>query len=265
VQVDRRAVESRNSRCSILGFSTFVGTVREAAELVAARADSGNGGYACLGNVHVLVTARQNDTVAEALHRAWIVFPDGAPIAWLQRLLGAGRAERVGGPDLMPLVFDLGRAAGLRHFLLGSTPDVLDHLRRRLLARFPGVEIVGALSPPFGPFDESDQRELIRAVRASRPDVVWCALGAPKQELWMRESADHLSPAVLVGVGAAFDFHAGARPRAPRWMQRSGMEWLFRLASEPRRLAGRYARTNTRFLLLAAQSLIRDRRDRLKS
>jgi N-acetylglucosaminyldiphosphoundecaprenol N-acetyl-beta-D-mannosaminyltransferase len=141
-------------------------------------------------------------------------------------------------------------AGGLRHFLFGSTPEVLERLRERF-----GDAIVGAVSPPFG----NVGADAVEEIRATRPDVIWCALGAPKQELWMATHADALAPALLLGVGAAFDFVAGTKPRAPRWMQRTSLEWAHRLATEPRRLAGRYARTNTEFALRICLELTRRR------
>ena len=158
----------------------------------------------------------------------------------------------------MPAVLDRGREVGLRHVLLGSTQQTLDALEERLRTRFPGVEIARAVAPPFtdpsvwtaGVLDE---------IAACEPHVVWLALGAPRQELWMRSYADALSPAVVLGVGAAFDFHAGTVRRAPGWMRRSGLEWLHRLGSEPGRLAGRYITTNSAFVVGAARALARQR------
>ncbi|HWQ23643.1 MAG TPA: WecB/TagA/CpsF family glycosyltransferase, partial [Gaiellaceae bacterium] len=211
----------------VLGVDVAVGTVESAAHAVIARALSGEGGHAVLCNVHVLMTARKHRELLAALHRAWAVFPDGAPVAWMQRRLGCPEAERVGGPDLMPAVLDRGRERGLRHAFVGSTQDVLDRLVATMEGRYPGVEIVLALAPAPG---AEDDPATLAAVRAASPHVVWVALGAPKQELWMARTAAALTPALLVGVGAAFDFHAGTKARAPGWMQQAGLEWLHRLA-----------------------------------
>jgi N-acetylglucosaminyldiphosphoundecaprenol N-acetyl-beta-D-mannosaminyltransferase len=185
-----------------------------------------------------------------------MVFPDGAPVAWLQRRFGVD-GQRIPGPDLMPRVLGLGVPAGLRHFLLGSTQQVLDVLKEHVLAAYPGIRIVGALSPPFEVSSEHGWGQAIDTIRSTRPHAVWCALGAPKQELWMHRYANELSPALVLGVGAAFDFVAGTKPRAPLWMQRSSLEWLHRLASEPRRLSGRYLRTNSEFVLRAGFELLK--------
>lgn len=238
----------------VLGVEVAVGTVASAADAVIERALSGQGGYAVLCNVHVLMTARRQPEVMRAVERAWTVFPDGAPVAWFQRRVGMHGAERIGGPDLMPAVFDRGRAQGLRHALFGSTATVVEALAMRLQARFPGVNIVMTHAPARG---EEDDDSLLDRVATTKPHVVWCALGAPKQELWMARRSATLAPALVLGVGAAFDFHAGTKERAPAWMQWSGLEWLHRLGSEPRRLVVRYITTNATFVGAAAAQLTR--------
>jgi N-acetylglucosaminyldiphosphoundecaprenol N-acetyl-beta-D-mannosaminyltransferase len=235
-----------SSGLDLLARDCFSGELGDAAEAVVTRALSGEGGYACLANVHVAVTTERDDRVRNALASSWRVFPDGTPIAWLRRRGGATCARRIPGPDLFAGTLDAGRAVGLRHYLFGSTPSVLAALERRMGERFPGVEIAGTLAPPPG---EERSPACLEAVHAAEPHVVWVALGAPKQELWMADHAAALAPALLVGVGAAFDFHAGVKARAPRWMQNAGLEWLHRLATEPRRLGWRYLSTNTLFAL----------------
>ena len=248
------AAEAQLERVTALGVPLVATDPGTAADAIVARARSGAGGYACFCNVHVLVTAQDDDTLRHALRGAWAVFADGAPVAWLQRRLGADAAQRVAGPDLMPAVVERGRAHGLGHFLFGSTPPVLEALQASLSRRFPGARIVGSYAPPLGA--EGDPGCATR-ISSAQPDVVWCGLGAPRQERWMARFADELRPALVLGVGAAFDFHAGTRQRAPVWMRERGLEWLHRLASEPRRLSRRYVTTNTRFLALAASELAR--------
>ncbi len=242
------------STAEVLGIPYFCGRATEAADAIVQRARVRAGGYACFANVHVATTARHDDALRASLSSAWAVFPDGAPIAWLQRAAGRDRAERVPGPDVLPLVVGKGVQYRLRHFLLGSTDGVLERLRRRLVHRYPGAVVAGTLAPHVAP-DRLADPEVAHAVRTAAPDVVWCALGAPKQELWMRANAQALAPALLLGVGAAFDFVAGTKPRAPGVVQSAGLEWLYRLLCEPRRLAGRYARTNSEFALLALRQL----------
>jgi N-acetylglucosaminyldiphosphoundecaprenol N-acetyl-beta-D-mannosaminyltransferase len=245
----------------VLGSPIFVGDVATGARWLLDRALAGGGGYVCLCNVHLFVVARQEDEVGRALAGAALAFPDGWPIAWLQRRLGHRSARRVAGPDLMARTIAEGRGSGVRHFLLGSTEDVLRRLEENLARRFPGAKIVGRRSLPFFEVDElSGADAAIDDVRRARPDVVWLSLGCPKQELWMLRYAQELAPALVAGVGAAFDFHAGTKRRAPDWVQRAGLEWLHRLLSEPRRLASRYVRTNSEFLLLAGRELLRRNR-----
>jgi N-acetylglucosaminyldiphosphoundecaprenol N-acetyl-beta-D-mannosaminyltransferase len=244
----------------VVGTPVFVGDVASGATWVVDRALAGAGGYVCLCNVHLFVVARHDGEVRQALANATLAFPDGWPIAWLQRRLGHRSATRVAGPDLMARTIANGRSAGLRHFLLGSSEDVLRRLEGNLGRRFPGVEISGRLSLPFFESGEfSGMEPAIADVRRASPHIVWLALGCPKQELWMLRYAQELAPSLVAGVGAAFDFHAGTKRRAPAWVQRAGLEWLHRLLSEPTRLASRYARTNSEFLAVAAWALLKRR------
>jgi len=189
--------------------------------------------------------ASRDAAVLRALEDAWMVYPDGAPVAWLARRLGHDAASRIPGPDLMPAVLGRGRVAGLRHFLFGSSESGLRALEQQIADRFPGANVVGTCAPPFGEIDGSH----LAVIAAAEPHVVWCGLGAPKQELWMARYAHEAAPAVFAGVGAAFDFLAGSKERAPSWAQEYGLEWLHRFWSEPRRLGPRYLATNTRFVL----------------
>lgn len=252
------ATESPAASADVFGVRCYAGTLDSAVECIVDRVTSHLGGYAVLCNVHVLMTSQERVDLHEAVDDAWQVFPDGAPVAWMQRRLGVTVAERVGGPDLMLGVLDRGRNRQLRHVFLGSTDATLQRLTERIQEQLRGVEIVGTLAPPFS--DESSwSDEAIAQIRAWQPDIIWLALGAPKQEIWMRKYAGAVAPALVIGVGAAFDFHADTKKRAPQWMQRTGLEWLFRLASEPRRLAGRYASTNSRFIIRALAEVVRRR------
>ena len=241
--------------CRVLGVDCFAGNLEEAARAVVERALERRGGYCCCCNVHVLTLALHDTRLRDALRDAWAVFPDGAPIAWLERRCG-GVAERVAGPDLMPAVLALGSEVGLRHFLLGSTTDVLDRLTKRLALAFPDAQIVGALSPPV---TTGVPEVALDAISATQPDIVWCAFGAPKQELWMHRHSAELAPGLMIGVGAAFDFIAGTKQRAPKWLQDHSLEWLHRLVCEPRRLSGRYISTNSEFIVRATIEIVRNR------
>lgn len=263
---DCRRLDKQRSGSSRGGFSfdqilsekVLAGTFAAAAERLSDLATARTGGYVVLCNVHVLMTAARNTRLASALRDATLVLPDGAPIAWLQRRAGHGWAERSPGPDLMAHVIRHGAEKQIRHGFVGSTPETLRRLTEAIQRQTPAAEVVGALSPPFG--DGSRWRdEVIAEVKRWEADILWVALGAPKQELWMNQNADALAPALLVGVGAAFDFHAQLKPRAPAWMQERGLEWTFRLATEPKRLAGRYLRTNTAFVWAIASDAVRRR------
>jgi N-acetylglucosaminyldiphosphoundecaprenol N-acetyl-beta-D-mannosaminyltransferase len=237
--------------CTVLGVEYFVGDVPAATATVLRRVESGLGGYSCLCGVHGTITAQHSESMMRALDGAWLNFPDGAPVAWLMRRHGAGVARRVAGPDLMPMVIEAGQEAGLRHFLFGSSPDVLERLEGRLLDRFPRAIIAGSISPPFREVTDAENERFAAQIVASGADIVWVGLGLPKQDEWLHRSAALFAPAVGLGVGAAFDFLAGTKPRAPQWVQAAGLEWMHRLLKEPRRLAGRYATTNTEFLARA--------------
>ena len=208
----------------------------------------------CICNAHSIVTAQQDDMFRAAVTGADMVTPDGAPVAWMLRRLGANGQSRVCGPDLMLDYCQAAALAGEPIFLLGSTDETLKKLRARLLARWPSLRIAGSLSPPFRALTERDNDTIVQAVAASGASSVWVSLGCPKQELWMAANRARIS-APMVGVGAAFDFHAGTLMRAPTWMRSIGLEWLYRLASEPRRLWRRYLVTNTLFLVGAARQL----------
>jgi N-acetylglucosaminyldiphosphoundecaprenol N-acetyl-beta-D-mannosaminyltransferase len=239
----------------VLGVEYFVGDLESATATVLERVGSGRGGYSCLCGVHGIVTAQHSDSLMDALHGAWLNFPDGAPVAWLMRRMGAGRARRVAGPDLMPRVIEAGQDAGLRHYLYGSTPEVLERLEERLLERFPRALIAGRMSPPFRELSDEEHDRITAEISAAGADVVWVGLGLPKQDEWLRRNATRIAPAVGLGVGAAFDFLSETKPRAPKWARDVGLEWLHRLVTEPRRLARRYAVTNTEFLARAGVAI----------
>lgn len=209
----------------------------------------------CICNVHSVVTARQQAGFFAAIQGADLATPDGAPVAWMLRRQGARGQQRVSGPDLMLAYCSAAAAAGESIFLLGSTQSTLDQLRPRLLARFPGLRIAGALSPPFRALTTEDDERIADVIASSGASTVWVSLGCPKQELWMSRQRGRIV-APMIGVGAAFDFHAGTVRRAPNWMRQSGLEWLHRLASEPRRLWKRYLLTNTAFVYGALRQIL---------
>jgi len=212
----------------------------------------------CICNAHSVVSAGQDAAFARVLADADLCTPDGAPVAWMLRRLGHAGQSRINGPDLMWRCCEMAAARGDSIYLYGGTQRTLALLQDRLRAAFPGLVIAGAVSPPFRPLTAEEDAAAVQAINASGASTVWVGLGCPKQELWMAAHRGRVQ-AVMVGVGAAFDYHAGTVVRAPVWMQQAGLEWLHRLASEPRRLWRRYLVTNTLFVLGAAAQLLRRR------
>jgi N-acetylglucosaminyldiphosphoundecaprenol N-acetyl-beta-D-mannosaminyltransferase len=204
--------------------------------------------YVCVSGIHGVMESQRDDRLRTIHNAAGMVTPDGMPLVWLSRLKGFGYVERVYGPDLLLACCQRSVTAGYRHYFYGGGAGVPEQLIERLRARFPGLEVVGGYSPPFRALTPEEDAEVVGRINAARPDVVWVGLSTPKQEQWMFEHRDRLTAPVCVGVGAAFDFHAGLKPQAPGWMQRSGLEWLFRLWNEPRRLWRRYLRNNPLFV-----------------
>jgi N-acetylglucosaminyldiphosphoundecaprenol N-acetyl-beta-D-mannosaminyltransferase len=204
--------------------------------------------YICVTGVHGIMESRRSPVVRRVHNGADLVTPDGMPLVWLLWAHGHTHADRVYGPDLMLAVFNHPHLRRFRHFLYGTTDRTLDRLRLSLRERFPGANIVGAFSPPFRPMSPDETTAANVAINTTAPDIVWVGLSTPKQEVWMAEQRPHLNAKVLIGVGAAFDFHAGMVRQAPRWLQRGGLEWLFRLAVEPRRLGRRYLVNNPSFV-----------------
>jgi N-acetylglucosaminyldiphosphoundecaprenol N-acetyl-beta-D-mannosaminyltransferase len=213
-------------------------------------------GYICVTGVHGVSEAQNDDAFRKILNASFLNTPDGMPLVWLGRHFVGKDVGRVYGPDLMLAVFEATRTGPCRHFFYGGAPGVAEELKRRLEARFPGVTICGTFTPPFRPLNEAEETELADLIRERRPDIIWVGLSTPKQERFMAEYLAWLETTLLVGVGAAFDFHSGRVRQAPRWVQRSGFEWLYRMASEPRRLARRYLVNNPLFLGRVALQLL---------
>lgn len=204
--------------------------------------------YVCVTGVHGVMESRRDPELCDIHNRAGLVTPDGMPLVWLGRLAGRRHVGRVYGPDLLAALCEHSLAAGRRHFFYGGSERALALLREVLERRYPGLQVAGMIAPPFRPLTPAEEADMVAAINAARPDIVWVGLGTPKQERWMAAHVERLKASVLIGVGAAFDFHAGLKPQAPRWMQRAGLEWLFRLATEPRRLWRRYLINNPLFI-----------------
>lgn len=219
--------------------------------------------YLCVAAVHTVMESREDDALRAAVDGAAFTVPDGQPLAWALRKLGHDIDARVYGPELMDRACARAAGSGQRHYLYGGRDEkALAQLAANLLDRHPGLQLAGGFSPPFRELGDVELDEIAARINAARPDVVWVGIGVPKQEKWMAAMRARLDAPVLVGVGAAFDFHAGLVPQAPAWMQRRGLEWLFRLMQEPRRLFRRYARHNPRFVAGFARQWATHRRGR---
>lgn len=210
--------------------------------------------YVCICNAHSVVTASLEADFGLVLTDADMATPDGAPVAWLLRKTGFPGQSRINGPDLMLKYCAVAEKSSESIFLYGATQETLDLLEVALRAKFPELIIAGKISPPFRRLTEDEDQAVVSQINASGAGTVWVSLGCPKQEKWMREHRGRIN-AVMVGVGAAFDYHAGTIQRAPLWFQNNGLEWLYRLCAEPRRLWKRYLVTNTIFVAKAAKQL----------
>ncbi|RZI86209.1 MAG: glycosyltransferase [Rubrivivax sp.] len=208
--------------------------------------------YVTLCNVHSVVTASQDPKFATVINEADLASPDGAPIAWMMRKEGFDQQERINGPDLMWRYLAEAERRGQSVFFYGSSDNTLAKLRGRMMAYFPKLKIAGMVSPPFRTLTAEEDASYVKQINASGAAVVFVGLGCPKQEFWMAEHRGAIK-AVMLGVGAAFDYHAGTLRRAPMWMQQRGLEWFYRLVCEPRRLARRYLETNSLFVAKLAK------------
>jgi N-acetylglucosaminyldiphosphoundecaprenol N-acetyl-beta-D-mannosaminyltransferase len=219
-------------------------------------------GYVTAAAVNLVMCAHEDPDTFTATLGATLAVPDGQPLVWALHALGHPRATRIYGPDLMAGFCQRAADDGTPIYLYGGrTPDALALLERRLRERFPGLRIVGGYSPPFRPLTVAEEDAVIAEIDSSGAAVVWVGIGQPKQEKWMAQMRPRLAAPLLVGVGAAFDFHAGLVSQAPSWMQKRGLEWVYRLSREPRRLWRRYARYNPLFVIGFARQYVRYRRD----
>jgi len=212
-------------------------------------AHKGDSRYVCVGTVHMVMEAYDDPIYRGIVNSADCVTPDGMPLVWALRLLGVKGAERVYGPELMPRLLEQAAKEGIPVGFYGGRPDVLERLLSKAKERYPSLKIAYAYSPPFRKLTKEEDEAIVKAINESGARILFVGLGCPKQERWMGEHKGRVR-AVMLGVGAAFDFFAGVKPKAPRWMQQMGLEWLFRLMTEPRRLWRRYFRHNPRFVIL---------------
>lgn len=233
---------------NVLGVEVSVLNLELAWQRIAEAIERRRPGYVCVTGVHGVCESLDNPEFRRILNDAFLNTPDGMPLVWLGHLNGFREMDRVYGPDLMELVCERSAGRGWRHFFYGGAPGTAELLRDRLVTRFPGLRVVGCFSPPFRPLNPGEEAELVQQVKEVRPDIFWVGLSTPKQEKFMSAYLHRLDTTLMFGVGAAFDFHAGKVRQAPRWVQRSGFEWFYRLLQEPRRLWRRYLVNNPRFV-----------------
>jgi N-acetylglucosaminyldiphosphoundecaprenol N-acetyl-beta-D-mannosaminyltransferase len=235
-------------RVNVLGVGVSAINMTEALNRTARALENKEKGYVCVTGVHGVSEAQSDPGFRRILNRAFLCTPDGMPLVWVGRLQGARAMDRVYGPNLMLAIMEASEQAGWRHFFYGGANGTAEKLKGKLLARFPKLQIAGIYEPPFRPLNAEEEEQLREKVRLARPDVMWIGLSTPKQERFMAEHLEKLEVTLMFGVGAAFDFLAGTVRQAPRWMQRAGLEWFYRLYREPRRLWKRYLRNNPLFV-----------------
>lgn len=233
--------------CPILKTNITVTNMESTVDYLIENLDSIRGEYICVSNVHTTISAFRDEKYRAVQNGALMALPDGKPLSIVQRKRGYLNAGRVPGPDLMPKIFSISKKYGFKHYFYGGTPETLEKLRDKLKERYPELDIVGMYSPPFRPLTEEEDKAAVKAINDAKPDFIWVALGAPKQENWMAAHKGQVN-GVMLGVGAAFDFEAGTVKRAPKWMQELCLEWLYRLLQDPLRLIPRYFSTNGSFL-----------------
>ena len=241
-------------RVAILGVNVSAVNIDSACAVFGDWIETRHKTYVCVAPVSTIVDCRRDAAYRAIVNAAGMVTPDGMPVVWLARAQGFKEVRRTYGLDLMRRVCRVGVEHGWRHYFFGAAPETLERLGQHLKKEFPDINIVGMVSPPFVPLARMEDEGVISDMNTAKPDIIWVGLGSPKQDLWMHLNRPRLQAPVLVGVGAAFDFLAGVKPQAPRWMQHIGLEWLFRLCCEPRRLWKRYLIGNCLFLFYLIKS-----------
>lgn len=235
--------------CNILGVNINVTNMLETVTYIENNLKELKGKYICVSNVHTTVMAYENEEYKNIQNNASMALPDGGPLSIISRNLGFKEAERVTGPDLMGEIFKISEEKGYSHYFYGSTQETLDKLKTKLNLRYPRLNIVEMYSPPFRDLSYNEDNLIIENINKSNPDFIWVGLGAPKQEQWMYDHANKLN-GIMIGVGAGFDYYAENIKRAPIWMQKNNLEWLYRLIQDPKRLFKRYVKYNFKYIYL---------------
>ena len=250
--------------CTILNTNISVTNMEDTIAMLTENLEQLRGNYICVSNVHTVVMSFRDAEYRNVQNSAAMALPDGKPLSMVSKRRGYMEAERVPGPDLMPAIFRISEKKGYRHYFYGSTPEVLDNLKEKIEERYPDLIIAGMYSPPFRPLTVEEDKEIIARINETRPDFIWVALGAPKQEKWMYDHRGKVN-GLMLGVGAAFAFEAGNVKRAPRWMQEMCLEWLYRILQDPGRLLSRYINTNFTFLAETAKETKRLQKEKKKN
>ena len=235
-------------RVNVLGVGVSAINMSVALSTIEQWIATGEQHYICVSGVHGVMESQRDEQLRQIHNASGLTTPDGMPLVWLGRLAGHRSIDRVYGPDLMLAMSEVSAAKGYRNYYYGGAEGVPEKLADSLQNRFPGLQVAGAFSPPFRPLTEEEDAQVIKKINESGADIVWIGLSTPKQERWAAAHVGRLKTPVLIGVGAAFDFHTGRVKQAPRWIQRSGFEWFYRMVQDPKRLAKRYLINNPRFV-----------------
>jgi N-acetylglucosaminyldiphosphoundecaprenol N-acetyl-beta-D-mannosaminyltransferase len=244
------------ARANVLGVGVSAISMAEAVEYSDRFLQTDAQGYICVTGVHGVMEAQTDEHFREILNSSFLTTPDGMPTVWVGRWQGMNNMGRVYGPDFMLELCRLSVARGYRHFLYGGKEGIAEELKTKLRSLFPGLEIVGIYTPPFRPLTATEEKALEQDLATLKPDILWCGLSTPKQERFMSQYCGRLPVKLMVGVGAAFDINSGNLKDAPGWMKQAGLQWLFRMVMEPRRLASRYLKNNPRFMFLILLQLL---------
>ena len=244
------------NKFNLLGVQISLATMTDAIRQVEGLIRRKESDYICVSNVHTVMMGMDDERYKRITNDAAMAFPDGMPLVAAGKLMGHQGIGRVSGPDFMIEFMQDTAHKGYRHYFYGGAEGTPELLSEMLQARFPGLQVCGAYSPPFRPLSMEEDEQVVKMINDANPDIVWVGLGAPKQEIWMSEHKGRVN-AILIGVGAAFDFHTGKVARAPKWAQKIGLEWAHRLLSEPKRLWRRYLSTNPRFMMMFALQVLR--------
>lgn len=244
-----KKIEYELETCNILGVNINVTNMKDTVSYINRNLDSLKGNYICVSNVHTTVMSYEDESYRNIQNSGAMALSDGKPLSIVSKKRGYKYAERVTGPDLMEEIFKISKEKGYKHYFYGSTEETLSLLRENLLEKYPGINIVGMYSPPFRNLSNEEELNTRNKINESNADFVWVGLGAPKQEIWMYKNRFKIN-GVMIGVGAGFDYHAGNIKRAPNIISALCLEWLYRLMQDPKRLFGRYLKTNLKFIYL---------------